>query len=102
MKPSLPSTHTRDPLAAISRSRGQVINWQTKAVRSSIKWINPAIEQHIRLTSNYTAEDDLEPNIIINELMDKKHDIINSTANPLHSSLLYVKSITSSAGSQNH
>jgi hypothetical protein len=48
MKPSLSSIHTRDPLATISRSRGQVINCQTKAVRSSIKWINPAIEHHIR------------------------------------------------------
>jgi len=93
MKPSLPK---------ISHRRQQSISLQTKAPRPSLEWINPVLKQNIQLTSNHTIEDDFESNAIINELIDKNPDIVNSTINPLDSSLLYVKSIIPSAASSQH
>lgn len=101
MKPSLPSLHTNhDPLSPISHRRTQAIHLQTQTPRPSLEWINPAINQHIRSQSNHTNEKDLEPNTIINELLDKNPDIVNSTSNPLDSSVLYVKSILPSTTTQ--
>lgn len=102
MKPSLPSTHNRDPYTAILQRRSQPNHFQTQAPRPSIEWINPAINQHIQSPLNYTNGDDVEPNTIINELLDKNPDIVNNTNNPIDSSLVYVKSILPSMTTQNH
>jgi len=101
MKPSLPSIQTRDPLSTISHRRAKSRNFQTKTPRSSIEWTNPAIKRDIQSPLNHTPEDDLESNIIINELINKNPDILNSTTNRLDSSLLYVKSIINSPGLEN-
>jgi hypothetical protein len=100
MRPSLRSPQNRDPFSAISYRRAQANQLQIKAPRPSFEWINPAINKHSQLTSNYTEEDDRQSNTIINELMDNNPDIINSTNNPLDASLSYVKSILPTAGSQ--
>ena len=93
-----PSTHTHQSQAAISHRRTRANYSQIQAPRPSIEWINPAMRQYSQSVINHSKENDLEPNIIINELIDHNSDIINSTTNPLDSSLVYVKSIIPSMG----
>ncbi|CAF1102711.1 unnamed protein product [Rotaria sordida] len=93
MKPSLSSSQTPDPISTISYRHAQAINFQTRAPRPSIAWVNPAITQYFQSTSNHLIKDQFETNTIINELLDNKSDIINNTINPLDSSVSYVKSI---------
>ena len=97
MKPSVPSSQTRDPLPC---RRTQANYFQLKAPGSSIEWINPVIKQRYQLTANYSIEDDLEPNMIISELIDHNPEVLTTTINSLDSSVLYVKSIIPSGGSQ--
>jgi hypothetical protein len=102
MRPSLRSPLSRDPLSAISYRGAKANHFQITAPRPSIEWINPAIKHQSQLISNYTVEKDIEPNTIINELLDTNPNVINSTIHPLDASLLYVKSILPSTGSQHH
>lgn len=100
LKPSLPPSPTIDVLPAITHHHASSLTLQTKAPRPSIEWINPAITQHLQATSNYITKDELEPNIIINELLDNKSDVVINTPSPLDSSVLYVKSILHSTRAQ--
>jgi hypothetical protein len=100
MKPSLPSPQIHSPLAAISYRRQRGSHSQAKTPRSSIEWINPAMNQHIQSISRHSIDDDLDSNTIITELRDHNPGMINSTSNPLDLSVLYVKSILTSTGKQ--
>jgi hypothetical protein len=57
MRPSLRSPQNRDPFSAISYRRAQANQLQIKAPRPSFEWINPAINKHSQLTSNYTEDE---------------------------------------------
>lgn len=100
MRPSLGATRTRDPVAATSHRPAASSQSQARTPRASFEWINPAINQHFQLTSKPYTEGHLEPNTIINELMDHNSDIVNMTINPLDLSVSYVKSILPSAGAE--
>ncbi|CAF3678067.1 unnamed protein product [Rotaria sp. Silwood1] len=93
MKPSLPSLQTHEPLSTISYRHSYPINFQTRAPRPSIAWVNPVMMEHFQSTSNYLFRNNFQSNTIINELLDNKSDVMNNTINPLDSSVLYVKSI---------
>ena len=94
-----PSSRTRESvLAPISSRRTTADHSQVKAPRPSIDWINPAINQHFQLSFKPFNEDNLEPDTIINELMDHNSDIVNSTIHhPLDLSVSYVKSMIPSS-----
>lgn len=92
-----PSSRNRDLLAPVPSRRPGPDHSRLKTPRPSIEWINPAINQHFQLASKPFNEDNLEPDTIINELMDYNSDIVSSTIHPLDLSVSYVKSIIPSS-----
>ena len=92
-----PASRMRDSLVPMSNRQTKTDQSKIKAPRPSIDWINPAINPHFQLTPRPFNEDNLEPDTIINELMDHSSDIVHSTIHPLDLSVSYVKSIIPSS-----
>lgn len=101
MRPTIPIPLPRETFSNASNRRTRAVNMQTSAPRPSIEWTNP-ISLHAQSTIRYSFEEDLKANAIINDLIDKNSEMVNSTINPIDLSILYVKSIIpSNEASQN-
>lgn len=100
MKPSLPSSQTPDSARAISSHREQSSRLQRRSAAPSVAWINPVITEDLQARSNILIRHDLEPDAIINELLNTKSNILDGKLSPLDSSLLRVKSIICTSGTQ--
>lgn len=97
-----PAARTRDSLMPIVSRQTKAERSNIKAPRPSFDWINPAINQQFQLTPRSFSEDHLEPDTIINELMDHNSHIVHNTIHPLDLSVSYVKSIIPSNRGEFH